>query len=169
MQNLVKAARVGTCFASCLFVAAGAFRSFEWKRSVTITVPRVYAGMTEKQARVFDRACKDCHSNDTDWPWYSKIPPVSLGVVADVRRGRATWNISAWSTYSKGKKLGFLSAIAMDASNDNMPPRAYRWMHRDSELSKVDRVLLKQWAETEQARLRGITPRQPLGSPIASK
>ena len=159
MQNFVKAAGVGTCFASCLFVAAGAFRPSEWDRSVT--VPRIYAGMTEKQAGVFDRACKDCHSNDTDWPWYSKIPPVSLGIVADVRRGRTTWNISDWSKYSKGKKLGYLSAIAIDASNDNMPPRAYRWMHRNSELSQLDRTLLKQWAETERARLRGI--------PVASR
>ena len=155
----MKAAGLVFASASCLGVAAVAAISLV-PHSRT-TEPHRYAGMSMPEASVFERACKDCHSNDTEWPWYSKIPPVSLGVVADVRRGRKTWNISEWGTYSKGKKLGFLTAIATDAANDNMPPRAYRWMHRDSVLKDSDRVLLAGWANAEKARIRSSNASAP--------
>src|SRR6516164_493590 len=49
---------------------------------------------------VMQRSCNDCHSNQTAWPWYSKVAPASWLVVSDVKRGRAAVNFSEWSKYS---------------------------------------------------------------------
>jgi len=46
------------------------------------------------------RACYDCHSNETEWPWYSRIAPISWLLAWDVREGRAELNFSTWSQYS---------------------------------------------------------------------
>jgi len=118
-----------------------------------------YAGMPGPVARVFNRACKDCHSNSTSWPWYAKIPPVSLAIAGDVKRGRAFVNMSEWYAYSTGRKLGFLSAMQIAVERRNMPPFAYRLTHHESLLSKGDRYLLARWALAERTRLRSAPPR----------
>ncbi|HEY3620218.1 MAG TPA: heme-binding domain-containing protein, partial [Candidatus Sulfotelmatobacter sp.] len=51
-------------------------------------------------ARVLVRACGNCHSNHTDWPWYSHVAPVSWWIARDVREGRESLNLSEWETYS---------------------------------------------------------------------
>ena len=56
------------------------------------------AAPSEVQA-LLRRACFDCHSNETVWPWYSHIAPVSLLIAGDVRRGRKEVNFSAWEKY----------------------------------------------------------------------
>ncbi|MDQ6700893.1 MAG: heme-binding domain-containing protein [Acidobacteriota bacterium] len=116
------------------------------------------AGMPEAVAHVFNRACKDCHSNSTAWPWYAKIPPISLAIAGDVQSGRSFLNMSDWDEYSRGRKLGILSAMQIAVAKSNMPPRAYRWMHHESILSRQDRELIANWAIAERVRLRSASP-----------
>ncbi len=116
------------------------------------------AGMSAPVARVFERSCKDCHSNRIEWPWYSKIPPLSLAIAADVKRGRSFFNLSEWSSYSTGRKRGFLLAIETDLKRDKMPPKTYRWMHWESALTERDRSLLANWAREEGQLLRKRPP-----------
>src|SRR6516164_1536483 len=60
---------------------------------------------------VFERSCKNCHSNETSWPWYSHIAPASWVVVHDVHRGRKLMNLSEWGTYSVQRKEDKLEEI----------------------------------------------------------
>src|SRR5258706_2803292 len=91
------------------------------------------------QARsVLERACQDCHSDNTVSPWYAHVPPVSWQIGKDVARGRATMNFSKWSEYSDAKKRGFMLAILADAKAHVMPPREYVWMHGEAKLSDAD-------------------------------
>src|SRR5687767_12011008 len=55
--------------------------------------------MPSHVAAVFDRACRDCHSNDTRWPWYSHVAPVSWFVIDHVNHGRSHFNASEWNQY----------------------------------------------------------------------
>src|SRR6267154_1248755 len=49
---------------------------------------------------ILERACQDCHSENTVWPWYSHIPPISRRIHRDVERGRAFMDLSKWSDYT---------------------------------------------------------------------
>ncbi len=147
---------------SALLVSTALIAVLLFRQNPQITSPKPYAGMSELEARVFSKACKDCHSNDTEWPWYAKIPPISLGVAADVHKGRAAWNLSEWPKYSRGKRLGFLSAIAVGAVGERMPPLAYRLVHPESRLNAKDRTLLVKWATEERSRL--IASRDPVAA-----
>jgi cytochrome c551/c552 len=84
------------------------------------------------------RACFDCHSNETVWPWYSKIAPVSWLVYRDVVEGRRRLNFSDWqpnSSYS----LGEVSEVE---SEGEMPPFQYILMHPNAKLSAVEKQQL---------------------------
>jgi len=59
---------------------------------------------------IFQRACQDCHSGNTDWPWYSRIPPISGKIHEDVARGRKFMDLSKWATYTDAERSGFLLA-----------------------------------------------------------
>ena len=67
------------------------------------TLYSAYPMPTDLQA-IFERSCRDCHSNRTTWPWYSRFAPVSWKVADDVHQGRRHFNISEWGTYPDEKQ-----------------------------------------------------------------
>jgi hypothetical protein len=95
---------------------------------------------------VLRRACYDCHSNETLWPWYSRIAPVSWLLARDVREGRAELNFSTWNRYSTQQQVKKLKESWEKVAEGEMPPWFYLPVHRDARLSAEDRVLLRQWA-----------------------
>ena len=75
----------------------------------------------------FTRACGDCHSNTTRWPWYSHVAPMSWLVQYDVEEGRAVFNISE-------SRMGEAEESAETVAEGEMPPRAYLLLHPDARL-----------------------------------
>jgi len=115
---------------------------------VETTNPPVESGiptMPEVRA-VLRRACYDCHSNETVWPWYSRIAPLSWVLARDVREGRAELNFSTWNRYSTQAQVKKLQESWVYETEGQMPPWFYLPAHRDARLSAEDRVLLRQWA-----------------------
>src|ERR1700692_3224166 len=74
-------------------------------------------------AQVLVRACGNCHSNHTDWPWYSHVAPVSGWIARDVREGRESLNLSEWETYSAPQRRDKLESMCGLISIGKMPPR----------------------------------------------
>jgi hypothetical protein len=105
---------------------------------------------------IFSRACQDCHSNKTEWPWYAQFPPMSKLIAQDVERGRTFMNLSNWPSYSKGQKLGFLAAMSSAATGREMPPMRYTLIHGDARLSVQERNRIADWAKQEAARIQSV-------------
>jgi hypothetical protein len=84
------------------------------------------------------RACFDCHSNETIWPWYSNIAPISWLVFRDVAEGRQRFNFSEWQT-SYLKDAGEFTEII---SEGEMPPFQYLLMHSDARLTSAEKTQL---------------------------
>jgi hypothetical protein len=95
---------------------------------------------------ILQRACQNCHSQNTDWPWYSRIRPLSWQIHSDVEKGRTFMNLSKWSDYTESERRGFAVAIEAAIQNHSMPPPKYVWMHREARLSKDDLALVRAWA-----------------------
>jgi hypothetical protein len=104
---------------------------------------------------VFERACQDCHSNNTHWPWYAKVTPISFMVAQDVNLGRRFLNLSEWQNYTRGQKLGYLGSMAAATRNQKMPPRMYSAIHKHARLTDAERKLIATWASEERKRVRG--------------
>jgi Haem-binding domain len=99
-------------------------------------------------ATVLTRACNDCHSNRTVWPWYSHVAPVSWLVVSDVNRGRKALNFSEWTGYPAEDQQKQLSEICKEVSEGEMPNLAYTLMHRHAKLSTDDVAAICRWTRT---------------------
>jgi len=98
-------------------------------------------------AKVLQRACYDCHSNQTTWPWYSQIAPVSWLVARDVNEGRRHLNFSVWDSYEPAKKAKKLEHVASEVKEGEMPMAIYVPMHPEAKLTEADRALLIAWAQ----------------------
>jgi cytochrome c551/c552 len=115
------------------------------------TNPEV-TGEIETPAEVMDilrRSCYDCHSNETVWPWYSRVAPLSWKVVDDVDEGREEMNFSEWIGYSEKKKAKKIHEIWEEVSEGEMPPWYYTPLHPEAELSAADKETLRKWTEAE--------------------
>jgi hypothetical protein len=75
-------------------------------------------------------ACFDCHSNETEWPWYTNVAPMSWLVQRDVEEGRETLNFSEWD-----RPQGELDEVAEVILEGEMPPWTYTLLHADARLS----------------------------------
>jgi hypothetical protein len=96
---------------------------------------------------VLRRACYDCHSNQTVWPWYAHVAPVSWLVARDVQGGRRELNFSAWNRMSAEKQAERRKKASEEVSEGKMPPWFYVAVHRDAALSSQDRAVMRAWAE----------------------
>jgi Haem-binding domain len=90
-------------------------------------------------------SCYDCHSNETVWPWYSKIAPVSWFIANDVNSGRKHLNFSDWEKYADAKKEKKLKDIWNQVNEGEMPLRAYTFLHPGAELELDERNTIKKW------------------------
>jgi hypothetical protein len=99
------------------------------------------------------RACFDCHSNETTWPWYSRIAPASWLVAYDVEEGRSQMNFSGWTSYNPFDRADLLDEICDLAARREMPLWQYRLLHKDAALSDADIQAVCAWTEAEAERL----------------
>ncbi|MEO5356922.1 MAG: heme-binding domain-containing protein [Nitrospirae bacterium YQR-1] len=86
--------------------------------------------------KVLKRSCFDCHSNETVWPFYAKIPP--FFVAMHVREGRKAINFSIWNTYSHKRREKLIQKIIEETTEGEMPPLAYLIMHPHKKPSQND-------------------------------
>ncbi len=94
---------------------------------------------------VIKKSCYDCHSYQTNWPWYSRIAPLSWLVINDVNEGREHLNFSTWNTYTSREKIKIYEEIREVLEKEEMPLKPYLWMHSEAELSQEALQNLYQW------------------------
>jgi hypothetical protein len=99
----------------------------------------------EEVHAILKRACFDCHSNHTSFPWYSSVAPVSWFTKMHVKEGREHMNFSTWASYDDEKKAKYLEKIPK-AIKSKMPMPSYLIMHDEAKLSDDDRKVLSDWA-----------------------
>ena len=106
------------------------------------------------------RACYDCHSSETVWPWYSRVAPVSWLIARDVREGRNEVNFSIFTQYPEKRRRRKWKEIPEQIEKSEMPPWFYTAVHPEARLSDADRAALLRWA-AEGARLEGSAETPP--------
>jgi hypothetical protein len=99
---------------------------------------------------VLRRACYDCHSNQTQWPWYSYVAPTSWFVAGHVNDGRADLNFSEWDPFDYELLDDDFHGIEEQVSSGKMPLRSYLLLHPGSRLSPEDRETLLDWARSQR-------------------
>lgn len=111
-------------------------------------------GAPPEVAGLFRAACYDCHSDQTRWPWYGYIAPVSWQIVQDVNRGRRHVNLSEWPANNAelaGKKIEDMSD---EIDDGDMPLKKYSLIHKDARLTDDQRDELTQWLDAQAKALK---------------
>ena len=111
------------------------------------TNPPVTADLAAPAAvtAVLRASCYDCHSNETRWPWYSRVAPASWLVAHDVEEARSHFNFSLWGTYEPKRQERVAAKMWEEVEAGEMPPAGYLLAHRDARLSEGDRAVLEAW------------------------
>jgi hypothetical protein len=107
---------------------------------------------------VLRRSCFDCHSNETVWPWYSRLAPVSWLVAHDVNEGREHLNYSTWNRLSSEQQAEAIHESWEHVDEGDMAPWYYVMMHERARLSEADRALFQTWAQAAAPAVAGRVP-----------
>ena len=113
--------------------------------------------MTPQVSAIFERSCRDCHSNKTVWPWYTNVAPISWWLSSHVNEGRQNLNLSEWGRLAQDRRDRKLRQICDEVSDGVMPLSSYVPMHPQAKLSAEDKKTLCDWTEAERERLSNQT------------
>lgn len=124
---------------------------FRPEKNLSDTIPATdFIAMTNPSPAIettLRSACYDCHSNNTNYPWYNEIAPVSFMIAEHIKDGKKHLNFSEWGTYSAKKKAHKLEELVEEVEEGHMPESSYTWMHADANLTKEQVAELNNWAE----------------------
>ena len=103
---------------------------------------------------ILDRSCHNCHSNDTVWPWYAHVAPISWLMVGDVNAAREDMNLSEWGEANADAQRDTLLEVCRQVKKGAMPLSSYRLLHREAALSAADVTTLCNWSEQARKDLK---------------
>lgn len=96
--------------------------------------------------QILQKACYDCHSNNTHYPWYANIQPIYWWLDHHVEEGKDELNFSEFGTYKTRRKIKKFNEIAGEVTDGEMPLESYTWIHKEAKLSKEEANVLINWA-----------------------
>jgi hypothetical protein len=157
MKNMIRAFVLGVAsvvvFASVMVHPSGPARAVK-------SAQPLLAGTDIDPAvlSVIERSCQNCHSDRTEWPWYSHIAPMSWLVESDVSEARSHMNLSRWDEYGLDEKRDILARVGAVVRSHQMPPARYTLIHASAKLAPAEREQIYGWAHAERKRLKSVMP-----------
>ncbi len=100
--------------------------------------------------QVLKNSCFDCHSNNTNYPWYNRIQPISWFLEQHIKKGKNDLNFDEFESYSIRKQKNKLKSIANQIEENKMPLFSYTLIHKNSKLTEVEKVKLIDWLYKKQ-------------------
>ena len=104
-------------------------------------------GPSEQVQGILKTACYDCHTDQTDYPWYNNVAPVSFFLNGHIVEGKHHLNFSAWNNYSAKRKDDKLKHVVGMVGHHSMPLSSYTLIHHDAKLSPEQTTMLVDWAK----------------------
>ncbi len=101
----------------------------------------------EGVSMILKQSCYDCHSNNTVYPWYNNIAPISYWLADHIDHGKGHLNFSAWDTYDAKKKDHKLEEVIEMTEKEEMPLKEYTWTHEEARLTEEQRAQVIEWAK----------------------
>ena len=113
--------------------------------------------------KVLRRACMDCHSYETNIPWYGRVAPSSWALAKDVTEARAAMNLSEWGVKSAAVHLALSAAACADVRSGKMPKKQYVLLHPEAALSGADVEAVCGWSKAVMTAMakKKAAARQP--------
>ncbi len=107
---------------------------------------------------ILNKACNDCHSNNTRYPWYNNIQPVAWWLNDHVQEGKHELNLNEIGSYPLRRQYNKFKEITEQVKEDEMPLGSYTLIHTDAKLTSAEKATLTDWANSIQATMRSKYP-----------
>ena len=146
-----------------IFVAIQFYRPASNNNSVIIshTISSV-AFVPENVNTIFKKACYDCHSNNTNYPWYSYVQPFGLWLNNHIKDGKKEINFDEFATYKLRRQYRKMEEIIDQVKSKEMPLKSYILVHKEANLTLDERVTLTNWASNVMDSMRAVYPMDSL-------
>ncbi len=142
-----------------VFVAIQFFQPTKNKEA-NITEQHVYnVYNTPNEVKVIlDKACNDCHSNNTKYPWYASIQPAAWWLNDHVQDGKKHLNFSIYESYNLRRQYHKMEEVIDEVKEGEMPLNSYTWIHRNAKLSTEEKTRLTNWAQSIMDTMKAKYP-----------
>lgn len=124
-------------------------------------ISQVYA-VPENVHTILNKACYDCHSNNTRYPWYAEIQPVRFFLDDHIDEGKRELNFHEFKTFAPRRQYIKLEGIIKQVKEDEMPLSSYTLIHTDSKLSDIEKQSLMSWAQNIRDTMKATYPADSL-------
>lgn len=121
-------------------------RNLDYGQVLPTHFNKIYAVPSDVKS-ILRTSCYDCHSNNTEYPWYSYIQPPRMILDSHIKEGKENLNFSTFGDYSQRKQENKLERIVKQIKSDEMPLATYTRMHKNAILSQENKRLLITWME----------------------
>lgn len=108
----------------------------------------------ENISALLQESCYDCHSNNTEYPWYNKVQPVTWFLEDHINEGKEELNFNEWDAYSNRRKNSKLKSIISQVKDDEMPLASYTLIHNDAKLSNSEKTLIIDYMKNLKEKLK---------------
>ena len=112
---------------------------------------------------IFKTSCNDCHSNHTNYPWYSNIQPVAWWLDSHIKDGKKHFNVDEFLSYDPKKQDHKMEEVIEMIETKEMPLESYTWIHRQADITDAQRTAIINWAKDvrRQINYQPITALNP--------
>ncbi|PJJ07624.1 heme-binding protein [Flavobacterium sp. 1] len=121
-------------------------RNIALEQDLTANFTKVY-NVPKNVEAILRTSCYDCHSNNTNYPWYSNIQPVGIFMQNHINEGKENLNFNEYGNYSKRKQNSKLKAIKKQIKLNEMPLASYTLIHKNAILSSGQKQEVMNWIE----------------------
>jgi hypothetical protein len=118
--------------------------------------------LPEKVKVIMAKACNDCHTNNSTYPWYANIQPVHWWMNNHIMEGKKELNFDEYKNRSLRFQYHKMEEIAEQVKEGEMPLESYTWMHKDAKLSEDEKNELITWADGIRDSLKANYPMDSL-------
>ena len=116
------------------------------------SIERKYNTPENVQA-ILKKACFDCHSNNTVYPWYSHIQPIGFWLNNHINEGKEELNFSEFNSYENKKARKKMEKVISSQEKGWMPLSSYTLIHKDATLTSTEKTIIIDWAKSVQQLL----------------
>lgn len=118
--------------------------------------------MSDSVKLIVDKACADCHSNKTVYPWYASVQPVAFWLADHVNDGKKHFNFNDFASYRIAKQNHKLEEVIEQIKEDEMPLYSYTLIHKDAKLTDAEKATLINWCQNIMDTLKATYPADSL-------
>jgi hypothetical protein len=119
-------------------------RNEAFEQDITADFTKIY-NVPKNIETILRTSCYDCHSNNTNYPWYSNIQPARFFMESHINEGKENLNFNEWGNYSGRKQKNKLDRIAKQIKSNEMPLASYTLIHKNATLSATQKKEIINW------------------------